>query len=342
MDPVSHVICGRAAAALFHREGGRRGEAAAAAILGALAPDVDFVLMPIRWDVYLRLHEVATHSLAGAALLACTAAGLVRLFSSRTRYTVLAAAAAAGAFSHLVLDILSGGRLRLLWPLIGTRVSIPLVAMADPWLLAIFIAGAVALSLRRVRQRQTAALVLAAAAAFLVIKGMLLVNARRAAHAQGLTPQAVEARWGSLTDWYVFERQPHALRTWLVDARGTPAQPLLTVPLAAESPLVTASRSLEVVRNFLTVHELGFVEERPGAPHQTEVRWSDIRFCWQQGAGDPAPSCALWFGGMFDSQGRLLSEQVRIGGRVQTRTPASPVRQPGSIRDDLAPAPSHF
>ena len=330
MDPVSHVICGRAAAALFRDDGERRGEAAAAAILGALAPDIDFVLMPIRWDKYLRLHEFGTHSLAGAFLLACTAAGLVRACSSRTKYSALVAAAAAGALSHLLLDILSGGQLRPLWPLIDTRVVVPLVAMADPWLLGIFVAGAMMLWLRRRRLRHTAALVLVAAAAFLLIKGALLVGARRAAVAQGLAPRAMEARWGSLTQWYVFERQPHALRTWLGDARGTLSQPLLTVPLASESALVTASRSLEVVRNFLAIHELAFAEERTDASQRTEVRWSDIRFCWLPDAGEPAPACALWFGGVFDAHGRLLSEQVRIGGRLQTGTP--PYRAFGSLR----------
>jgi hypothetical protein len=48
MDPVSHVIMGRAVAAAFERKTGSRfgPGVGAAAIAGALIPDIDCVLMP--------------------------------------------------------------------------------------------------------------------------------------------------------------------------------------------------------------------------------------------------------------------------------------------------------
>jgi len=67
VDPVSHVVMGRLVVASIDR-GGRAGTAAAA-MVGALVPDVDLVLMPFGWDVYLRCHEVGTHSIAGACVL---------------------------------------------------------------------------------------------------------------------------------------------------------------------------------------------------------------------------------------------------------------------------------
>ncbi len=71
MDPVSHVIFGRTLVAALDTPGrGRFGRSVAgASMLGALSPDVDFLLMPQGWDIYLRAHEVGTHSLGGAILV---------------------------------------------------------------------------------------------------------------------------------------------------------------------------------------------------------------------------------------------------------------------------------
>ena len=65
MDPVSHVIFGRTLIALDRR--GRFGAGAiAAAVLGALAPDIDVLAVWRGWDVYLRVHEIGTHSIVGS------------------------------------------------------------------------------------------------------------------------------------------------------------------------------------------------------------------------------------------------------------------------------------
>ena len=90
--------------------------AGAAAVLGSLSPDVDSVLMPVGWDIYLRVHEIGTHSILGAMMVGAAAAALVRLFARRARYRALAAAAVIGAFSHLLFDVLSGARLHLAGP----------------------------------------------------------------------------------------------------------------------------------------------------------------------------------------------------------------------------------
>ena len=65
MDPVSHVIFGRTLIALDRR--GRFGTGAiAAAALGAVAPDIDASPIWRGWDVYLRVHEIGTHSILGS------------------------------------------------------------------------------------------------------------------------------------------------------------------------------------------------------------------------------------------------------------------------------------
>ena len=66
MDPLTHVVVGRAVVAALPDECRLGRRAAAAAILGALAPDVDVRVALAGWDRYLRVHEIGTHSIAGA------------------------------------------------------------------------------------------------------------------------------------------------------------------------------------------------------------------------------------------------------------------------------------
>src|SRR6476661_9378486 len=173
MDPLSHVVAGRAVTALF--DDGRYGRGlGAAAIVGALAPDVDVLLAPAGWDIYLRAHQAGTHSIVGGLMVACVAAAIVRGFARGSRYAALAAAAGAGALSHLALDVMSGARIRLAWPFVDARVALPLVAMADPWLITIFGVGLITLWPGRQRLRTVAPIVLGAAVGFLCLKGVLL------------------------------------------------------------------------------------------------------------------------------------------------------------------------
>src|SRR5262249_30169733 len=65
MDPLTHVVVGRAVVAAA-RDETRNHLIGAAAILGALSPDVDSVLAFSGWDRYVRAHQYGTHSLLGA------------------------------------------------------------------------------------------------------------------------------------------------------------------------------------------------------------------------------------------------------------------------------------
>jgi membrane-bound metal-dependent hydrolase YbcI (DUF457 family) len=317
MDPLSHVVAGRAVTALF--DNGHHGRRlGVAAIVGALSPDVDVSLAPAGWDIYLRAHQAGTHSIAGALLVACASAAIVRGLSRGSRYAPLAAAAAAGAISHLVLDVISGARIRLAWPFVDARVALPLVAMADPSLVAIFVVGLLALWPGQQRLRTVAPFMLGIAVVFLCVKGALLDRALRSSPVDPTSPRAVEARWASLTEWYVFERTPVAIRSWRVDSRGRPAALLLSRPLEPESALVTASRSLDTVRNFLRAHEFGFPVEAIEGDGRAVVRWSDLRYCWRTQA-DGSIACTLWFGGVFGPDGRALTQEVTVGAWKQMR-----------------------
>jgi membrane-bound metal-dependent hydrolase YbcI (DUF457 family) len=104
---------------------------ALAALIGALAPDLDSVFMPFGWDVYLRVHETGTHTLIGTLPVALAAAAAVR-GRGRLPLVLLFQVAWLATMSHLFLDVVSGARIRLLSPLGSIRTMVPLVAMAEP------------------------------------------------------------------------------------------------------------------------------------------------------------------------------------------------------------------
>ena len=69
---------------------------------------------------------------------------------------------------------------------------------------------------------------------------------------------AVEASWGSLTEWNVFDRTPHALRKWRVDALGNARRCCSRYRCDTDAP---ARRGVAIARHgqkFSRVHDLGF------------------------------------------------------------------------------------
>jgi inner membrane protein len=341
MDPLSHVSIGRTLVASVlprARTDRRLRGCVAAAVLGTLAPDLDALFMPFGWDVYLRVHEIGTHSLPGNAACALLTAAVVRLFARNTSLAMLFASAWIGAISHLLLDLLSGARLRPGWPAIDTVVSLPIVAMADPWLLAICVAGPVSLWVWRDNPGRTGRIALGATLAFLLVKSVVGVAAftayqsARDASSQPVLARVIEARWASLNRWHVFDRTTERLRAWRTRAGG-PAVEVFFWPIERETEPVRTSRSFSTVRNFLRVHHLGFAAVLPDGEGSSLVLWSDIRFCWDP-TGPDAPmlepivrsehgqrtiACALWFGGEIDADGLPVREIVKIGGFTQTR-----------------------
>ena len=318
MDPVSHAVIGRAVAAACRLDrDGRRGTTTAA-ILGALSPDVDFVLMPIAWDIYLRAHVVGTHAVAGAVVTGLGSAGLVWLLAGRGRFLPLARVAVPAAISHVAADIVTGGRLHAGWPLVDSMTTLPLVAMHDPWTIAVLSAGLVLLWRSRAGMQRAARILLLGLALFLGAKGLLLWSAL------GSMPEAgdeavrlVDAEWASLTRWTLIERTPVEIRRWSIRALGPSPALELVVPVGVESPLVRRSRALDTVMNFLAAHEMAFpTERRTGAT--SLVLWSDVRFCRPVRDGE-RPRCVLWFGGLFDHDGRPLQQEVHVVSWIQTR-----------------------
>jgi membrane-bound metal-dependent hydrolase YbcI (DUF457 family) len=268
VDPISHAVVGRITTLAAWPAASTRG-AAAASVLGALSPDVDFVLMRAGWDIYLRAHAIGTHSLAGALLTGLGSAAIVKVASRQSPFAALAGAAVMGAWSHVFADIVSGGQLQPAWPLSSVVPFAPLTAMGDPWTIALLVGGIALTWGWRTRRRTAARVALGLLLAFLCVKGTLLAAALTRTTFDGPPPDQatslVEAQWGSLTAWHLFDRAAGQLRHWTIDARSETARLVLAQTTPQEGPLVRASRSLGTVRNFLAVHALTFAVERPAA-----------------------------------------------------------------------------
>lgn len=328
VDPLTHIVVGRAVvAAAEPREPAPRGVAWAAG-LGALSPDIDSLVAFGGWDRYVRFHEAGTHSVAGAMLMAAATAAVVgsvvRVRGGATRFATLFSAAAAGALSHLILDIACGGRVEPAWPVLGSRVTVPLVAMADPWFIAICVAGLFARWPLRVPMVRVSRAIVAATVVLLAAKALLLVRAAGSSPVP-VTLDAIDPRWGSLTDWSIFERTPDEVRAWTISGRGRP--PIESISHhRSHTELIRASFALDTVRNFLSVHDFTFPIERRDGGGRSEALWSDLRYCWPTRPNDAAGlragesmSCAVWAGGLFEASGRAVTQLVRIGAVVQTR-----------------------
>jgi membrane-bound metal-dependent hydrolase YbcI (DUF457 family) len=328
MDPISHVAFGRTLVALDSRRTLGPG-AIAACVLGSLTPDLDAVFMPIGWDIYLRRHQGGTHSLIGTIACAALTAGVVKLQSTRGHYRSLLLAAWAGAMGHLLLDVMSGADVRFFWP-VGPAVAVPLFAMADPWLGGVLAVGLLALVVRWSNSVRMAAAILIAVTVLGGVKAALY------ARAQGLHDTSngfvqfrrAEAEWGSLTRWIMYDTRMDAVDSRRVNAVTGSVTPLIHVPRGLDDPVVVRSRELETVQNFLAAHRVTFAivigTERP------QVLWSDLRYCgplearsapWAPTAPAGSPvSCALWFGGEFDSaSGVPTASIVYVGHLVQRR-----------------------
>jgi membrane-bound metal-dependent hydrolase YbcI (DUF457 family) len=333
VDPISHVAFGRTLVALDSRRTLGHG-AIAACVIGSLAPDLDAVFMPIGWDIYLRHHQGGTHSLIGSIACAALTAAVVRLGSKRGRYPGLLLAAWAGALGHVLLDLISGADVRFFWPG-GRVVALPLFAMADPWLGAVFVLGLVMLALRRSHPGPTAAVILIAVTVFAGGKAALYARAQgRPDLSEGSVQTRADVEWGSLTRWIAYETSVDAVEARRVDALTGTATVLIHVRRGLDEPLVARSRELETVRNFLASHGATFAIVIGAGAGRRLVLWSDLRYCgpledrratwppWAPaapGSGSPV-ACALWFGGEFDpAADTFRASLVYVGHLVQRR-----------------------
>ena len=165
MDPVTHGLVGLGVGALSGQALSPYNPVYCAAVLGALAPDLD-VLAMLRGKVYfMRHHRGASHSMAGIILISLAVSLIIKVDFAVNPWLYFAWALA-GACSHVFLDCLNSYGTQLWWPLSRKRLAGNLLMFIDPLLFCFF------LPLLFFRQQpQTAALAaLLATALYLVLR----------------------------------------------------------------------------------------------------------------------------------------------------------------------------
>jgi membrane-bound metal-dependent hydrolase YbcI (DUF457 family) len=330
MDPVTHAIAARMAASIARSPLPRA--AAVLSVAAGLAPDLDAIFMPAGWDVYLRVHEVGTHSAVGGVLLAAAMAAAWRPFTALA-FRPLFVTAVIAVSTHILLDVISGATIRVGWPVLGGRTAIGLVAMADPWLAVPVVVALLIALVSKWRVDRVAPVTFMLLAAILgtkwISRQMALAEYQTVADRAAVS-RDVHAQWSSLTRWWVYEQTSDRLRLWDIDSWRPATTRVLDRERAHPGQMIEGEAELWSVHNFLLAHHLPIrVSSRTDA--STTVFWSDLRFCF---APDPrsgprpgsrlrptedAIACGVWFGGELDPSGRIVGQFVTIGDFVQKK-----------------------
>jgi inner membrane protein len=117
-----------------------------AAVLGAVLPDSDFVLLlvdPLSFHAYW--HRSSTHSLVMLPLWGALPGWLLyRVSRRRQPFLLLWLYACLGVASHIALDMMTAWDIALLWPVGDWRVSLGWLFIIDPWFTVPLLAGLVA------------------------------------------------------------------------------------------------------------------------------------------------------------------------------------------------------
>lgn len=138
MDPLSHLIIGIGVATLSGNPVSISDPIYLASSVGAIIPDLD-ILWQLKGDLaYLRHHRGGSHSLVGIALIAILIGGVLKLAFPMSELWQLMVWAFAGALSHSVFDICNSYGAQLFYPWSRNRITLNLVQIFDPVVLAVF------------------------------------------------------------------------------------------------------------------------------------------------------------------------------------------------------------
>lgn len=132
VDIVHHAIVGAAgavaASALGHPDFG------AAFLVASLVPDLDVLFVVLGKSRFLRLHQGATHSAVGIAVLSVLG-GLAIAAATGAGACEAVLGFLAGMSLHVALDLLNTFGVMLLWPLCSRRFSADAFFFVDVWVL---------------------------------------------------------------------------------------------------------------------------------------------------------------------------------------------------------------
>lgn len=292
MDPVSHAIIGSAVAALA--PAGTHPAVVWGALLGAQAPDIDFVVRYVRGPVgYLRSHRGITHGLAVLPVQAVLIAGGLKLLSPAAPFWQVFWFALLGALSHVLFDFGNDYGTQGLWPFSNKRIALDIIPIIDIRLLAIIGTGWLLNAALTIERSLLFAGVWAALGLYFVARYIQHRRAHSIVAAQfdlsGDCGEAVGCGRGwshervtihptlfSWNAWRYVIQQPNAFWTGLVWVReGRVSEPEKAVNVYDQ--IVLASLKASVVTAFADWVR----RPRVQVTHKNglyEVHWSDMRY----------------------------------------------------------------
>ncbi|MFQ5904339.1 MAG: metal-dependent hydrolase [Candidatus Binatia bacterium] len=141
MDIVTHGMMGVLIARTIPT--GHRRSMITAALIGALAPDLDAAARLWNPIAAITVHRTATHSLLGGGIVAMVVAGLMRGVS-RESFLRLFGVTYLGILSHIGLDLLTSFGTAILWPLTDRRFALAQHYVVDPIFTALILAFLIA------------------------------------------------------------------------------------------------------------------------------------------------------------------------------------------------------
>jgi membrane-bound metal-dependent hydrolase YbcI (DUF457 family) len=116
--------------------------------------------------------------------------------------------------------------------------------------------------------------------------------------------RAIESEWGTLANWWVYDRTAEEMRVWHVDGWTGEVVLRQRVPVDQDS-MEAAAGALLPAQRALDLWDFAFVRTRPHESGE-DVLLSDLRFC-------VSGECGVWFGGHLDARGHPREEVVIVG-----------------------------
>jgi inner membrane protein len=323
VDPASHLLLGCTFTLTARRASATPGTSAAL-VLGSIMPDVDVLLAPIGFDLYLRAHASGTHSLAGSLLEAAILAGFLYAVVRGSRFPTLLIASWIGILGHVVSDVADGSDINVLKPFSPTVFGWHLLSMGDPIVLS-GLACAVVLALKwPLHARRFGAGALLALVCFVGVKSQsqqwAVEGYRRSIGADAPNSIEISPEFG-LFDWTIYDRVDDRVRGWSVNGRSGTLSLKFERQDANDKGAIAVSRQLPVVRAFLSWSRIPFARIEADGPRRL-ILWSDARGCSTTG-------CSLSFGGAFNPANTPLYQVIQIGSFKQLR-PLPDIRLPGT------------
>jgi inner membrane protein len=208
---LSHVAAGVICSQLVPAPS--RGWAAAAGVLFALLPDIDYFF--ILWDrlAFIRYHRGFTHSLAAVPVFALAGGALGRVLGGDRWFKPLLLIGLAVLASHLLLDLATSYGTQILSPFSRRRFSLDWIFILDPYFTALLVAGAICSLAFPVWGRRLGAGWLAAAMGYLLVCALYHHQALALGHRLFQAPAAREQTVAALP-------QPFSCRRWQLLAAG--------------------------------------------------------------------------------------------------------------------------